>query len=151
MKSKISKEWYLIFLTSMLSIHSYMLIKNFIWYLPYASDYKYPLVDWGFRLVQFVLPLSVWFTLLTKNHRLLLMLKFLLWFLAFTIVVPYTYYGIANLKNQYTKEGLYQLIQGLIYISIVLVLYFKGKKYIVNVKDESQNGDKDFVVDTEHN
>lgn len=131
MKSKITKEWFLIFLVCVLTIHSNDVIHGFIDYLPRASGYKNPIWLWLLQLVQIGFPVGVWYMLLTHHSKLFLFLKAFLIFIFITRSLSNMYFAFRNFNTQFSEYTYGQLFRGVIYLLLCVLIYIFGRKYIL--------------------
>ena len=132
MKSKIIKEWYLIFLIIALTIYSQEVILNFIYYFPRSSRYDHAMAIWGMEIASILFPIVVWIMIFTKHPKLLLALNLLLMSVVLIRVFPLLYFAVTNLNhNYYHKESSIMLIKSLIYLFIIVLLFLFGNKYII--------------------
>ena len=140
MKSKIIKEWYLIFLIIALTIYSQDAILSFISYLPRSSGYKHAMAIWGLEIARILFPIVVWFMIFTKHPKLLSALNLLLMSVVLIYVIPLLYYAVSNLNdNAYHNEGFIMLIKSLIYLFIIVLLFLFGNKYITKTDSFNSN------------
>ncbi len=139
MKSKITKEWFLIFLVCALTIHSNDVIHGFIDYLPRASGYKNPIWLWLLQLVLIGFPIGMWYMLLTHHSKLFLFLKAFLIFIFITRGLTNLYFAFLNFNGPFAEHASGQMYRGIINLLLCVLIYIFGRKYIVTV-DKSSNG-----------
>jgi len=140
MKSKITKEWFLILLVSALVVYLFMTILELVSenriYRAYATSiYYYPhskyIIISLFIILKFILGSVIFYLLKIHHAKLLIAVKLFLWFIivsnAFQLL-SLTYAYFTGLHINWARE---HSIKEFIFISISAIMLFLSKKYIV--------------------
>src|SRR5436190_17881152 len=120
MKSRITKEWFLILLVSVLALYTSDALKWLVSISFTVSEYKHPAFHLPYHILKIAIPIIVWYMLFTHHAKLLFAVKLLLLFMMITYSAPYLYFAGKYFFINNIQEATAIVVKSLFYFGITI-------------------------------